>query len=169
MMSWLRHLLSVLALPFLVTVIVPVEIVRRTGGQPGWSLMVAVVGVGMIAAGLALVIWTNGLFARIGKGTLAPWDPPRHLVVEGPYRHVRNPMILGVLAILLGEALVFGSSSLLAWFGIFALANFIYMPLLEEPMLARRFGDEYAVYKRNVMAWLPRLSPWAPPRSNERV
>jgi protein-S-isoprenylcysteine O-methyltransferase Ste14 len=97
------------------------------------------------------------LFARVGEGTLAPWDPTRKLVVRGPYRHVRNPMITGVLAILLGEAALFGSWPLLVWaFGFFAL-NAIYMPLVEEPGLVRRFGDDYVRYRRNVPRWLPRL------------
>ena len=66
-------------------------------------------------AGFALWVWTVRLFARIGRGTLAPWDPTERLVVEGPYAHVRNPMITGVLAVLLGEALIFGSTAIAIW------------------------------------------------------
>ena len=73
------------------------------------------------------------LFARVGKGTLAPWDATQRLVVVGPYRYVRNPMISGVLAILLGETLAFWSAPLLAWFAAVFAVNAIYMPLVEEP------------------------------------
>jgi protein-S-isoprenylcysteine O-methyltransferase Ste14 len=104
---------------------------------------------------------TITLFASVGRGTLAPWDPTRRLVVRGPYRHVRNPMISGVLSILLGEAALLGSFPLLAWFGVFFAANAIYMPLVEEPGLERRFGDDYRTYKRNVPRWVPRRKPWA--------
>jgi protein-S-isoprenylcysteine O-methyltransferase Ste14 len=86
----------------------------------------------------------------------------RKLVVEGPYRHVRNPMITGVMSILLGEAVGLGSPPLLIWFALFFTVNAVYMPLVEEPGLARRFGDDYAVYKRNVPRWLPRPRPWTP-------
>ena len=102
------------------------------------------------------------LFARIGRGTLAPWDPTRHLVVEGPYRHVRNPMITAVLAVLAGEAALFGSPPLLIWCAAFFAINHVFFRLHEEPGLERRFGEEYRAYKRNVPRWLPRRAPWAP-------
>ena len=128
----------------------------RTRG--GWPL--GLLGGALVAAGVALVAWTATLFARIGRGTIAPWDPTRRLVVLGPYRHVRNPMISGVLAILLGEAAIFGSLPLLLWFaGVFAV-NAVYLPLVEEPGLRRRFGPEYDEYRANVPRWLPRLRPW---------
>jgi protein-S-isoprenylcysteine O-methyltransferase Ste14 len=85
-------------------------------------------------------------------------------VVRGPYRHVRNPMISGVLFILAGEALVLGSLPLLIWFLAFFAANSVWMPLIEEPGLERRFGEEYIEYKREVPRWLPRLKPWEQPR-----
>jgi protein-S-isoprenylcysteine O-methyltransferase Ste14 len=112
------------------------------------------------AAGLTLLAHTILLFARRGRGTLAPWAPTQRLVVTGVYRHVRNPMISGVLAVLLGETLLFQSLPLLAWAGLFALVNAIYMPLIEEPGLEKRFGNDYRTYKNNVPRWLPRLTPW---------
>ena len=108
------------------------------------------------------MIWTATLFARIGKGTLAPWDPTARLVVAGPYRHVRNPMISGVLAVLLGEAALFGSLPLLVWFGAVFALNAIYFPLVEEPGLRERFGEDYERYRANVPRWLPRFRPWEP-------
>ena len=115
-----------------------------------------------MAAGLALVVWTVRLFVTVGQGTLAPWDPTSRLVVRGPYRHVRHPMITGVLLVLLGEAALLGSSTLLLWAaGIFAV-NVVYLPLVEEPGLRRRFGEEYDSYCAAVPRWVPRLRPWEP-------
>jgi protein-S-isoprenylcysteine O-methyltransferase Ste14 len=96
------------------------------------------------------------LFATVGESTLAPWDPTHRLVVLGPYRHVRNPMITGVISMLLGEAALLGSWPLLAWALGFFGVNAIYMPLVEEPGLVRRFGDDYVRYRQNVPRWLPR-------------
>lgn len=103
---------------------------------------------------------TISIFATIGEGTLAPWDPPKRLVVRGVYRHVRNPMISGVLFVLLGEAILFGSMPVFVWFGVFALINAIYIPFVEERALENRFGDDYRLYKQNVPRWIPRLEAW---------
>ncbi len=110
--------------------------------------------------GLSLMAATIRLFAQVGQGTLAPWEPPQRLVVRGVYRHVRNPMISGVLFVLLGESVLTASVPLLQWFLIFAVINAIYIPLLEEPMLVNRFGEDYLTYKRNVPRWIPRWKPW---------
>ena len=96
------------------------------------------------------------LFARVGKGTLAPWDPTQKLVIEGPYRHVRNPMITAVLFVLLGEAALFGSTALLLWAAGFFAVNHAWFLLHEEPALVRRFGEDYERYRRTVPRWLPR-------------
>jgi protein-S-isoprenylcysteine O-methyltransferase Ste14 len=149
-------------------VLVPALLVALYGAELGWGLpgiaTAAVVQVGTIAliAGVALVWRTISLFGSVGEGTLAPWDPTRRLVVRGPYRHVRNPMITGVGLVLLGEALVLGSPAILAELGIFALVNGLYMPLVEEPGLIRRFGDEYLAYRAAVPRWIPRRTPWIP-------
>lgn len=110
--------------------------------------------------GLLLVYKTNQLFASVGQGTLSPWDPPKHFVVVGVYRHVRNPMILGVLLVLLGEALLFGSIPLFLWVLFFWVANHVHFIRTEEPALVERFGDEYLRYKAHVPRWIPRLKPW---------
>ena len=96
------------------------------------------------------------LFARVGQGTLAPWDATRRLVAVGPYRYVRNPMITSVVMMLAGEALFFGSTVLAGWFVLFFLCNHVYFILLEEPSLELRFGASYAEYKKQVPRWLPR-------------
>jgi protein-S-isoprenylcysteine O-methyltransferase Ste14 len=156
-----RHIRAIGLLPATVTVVVPAFLLWRSGVElAAWPL--ALLGVTLVAAGLALVGWTVALFARIGRGTLAPWDPTSRLVVAGPYRHVRNPMISGVLATLLGEAALFGSLPLLVWFGTVFLLNAIYFPLVEEPGLRERFGEDYERYRANVPRWLPRLRPWEP-------
>jgi protein-S-isoprenylcysteine O-methyltransferase Ste14 len=103
---------------------------------------------------------TIALFHREGGGTLAPFDSPRRLVLRGVYRHVRNPMISGVFSILLGEAVLLGSRVLLVWFLAFVLLNLLYVPLVEEPGLERRFGDDYRLYKRHVRRWIPSRKPW---------
>jgi protein-S-isoprenylcysteine O-methyltransferase Ste14 len=101
------------------------------------------------------------LFAKIGHGTLAPWDPTRNLVAVGPYRYIRNPMITGVALMLLGQALLWGSRVLGIWACIFILVNHLYFVQLEEPGLERRFGENYRAYKANVPRWIPRTRPWS--------
>ena len=160
-MSVWRHLRAIGLLPVTVTIVVPGLILWRAGAELApWPL--ATVGVALIGIGLALVTWTVSLFVRIGKGTLAPWDPTSRLVVVGPYRHVRNPMISGVLTVLLGESALFGSLPLLVWFGAVFALNAVYFPLVEEPGLRERFGEDYDTYRANVPRWLPRLRPWEP-------
>jgi protein-S-isoprenylcysteine O-methyltransferase Ste14 len=153
-----RHLVAVLLLPGVVTIGVPALIVWQTDARlrpPG------VVGIPLIAAGVLLVASTVALFVTVGRGTLAPWDPTTRLVAEGPYRYVRNPMISGVLLILLGEAACFASLPLLIWFaGVFAV-NAVYLPLVEERGLRRRFGADYDEYAAHVPRWIPRMRPWA--------
>ncbi len=129
-------------------------------GYGAWGFWLALV---LLVPGLALAVWTARLFLTTGEGTPAPWDPPRKLVVRGPYRHVRNPMITSVLAMLLAEALIFRSWPLAGWMALFFLANAVYFPLFEERGLERRFGEDYRLYKANVPRWLPRLAPWEPP------
>jgi protein-S-isoprenylcysteine O-methyltransferase Ste14 len=124
------------------------------------DLVSALLGAFLIVLGLGLVAWTVTLFVRVGHGTLAPWDATTRLVVRGPYRHVRNPMITGVALILAGEAVVFRSWGLVILLAVFATVNAIYMPLAEEPGLSRRFGVEYDDYREHVPRWIPRVRPW---------
>lgn len=160
-MSVWRHLRAIGLLPFVVTVVVPGLVLWQSGADlAAWPL--AFPGVVLTALGLVLVTWTVALSARVGRGTLAPWDPTSRLVVVGPYRHVRNPMISGVLAILLGEAALFASVTLLLWFAAVFAANAVYFPLVEEPGLQKRFGAEYDAYRANIPRWLPRVRPWEP-------
>ena len=119
-------------------------------------------GLCLLTVGGLLFVASLRRFVTDGRGTLAPWDPPRQLVVQGPYRYVRNPMISGVVLILFGEALLLLSRPHLTWALIFLGINSVYIPLLEEPLLAKRFGPAYPEYCEHVPRLLPRLRPWEP-------
>jgi len=150
-----RQLLAIVLLPGTVALVIPAVIVWLGGADI--EPVTGAIGALLIGIGLALVAWTVWLFARVGRGTLAPWDPTSRLVVAGPYRHVRNPMITGVGTILAGQALLFRSWGIAIALAVFALVNAIYFPLVEEPGLRRRFGAEYEEYCARVPRWLPRV------------
>ena len=114
----------------------------------------------LLFSGIIFIYKTVSLFTTVGHGTPAPWMPPTHFVVRGPYCYVRNPMILSVLSILLAESILFGSVSILGWFCLFWVVNTFYFIWFEEPGLVNRFGNDYLVYKKNVRRWIPRISPW---------
>jgi protein-S-isoprenylcysteine O-methyltransferase Ste14 len=154
----LRHVAAIGLLPGVVAVLVPALLAPWDDGPAAWPLVLA--GCLLMIAGVGMIAWTVALFAAVGRGTLAPWDPTERLVVRGPYRHVRNPMISGVFALLVGEAALFGSLALLTWFAVVLAVNAAYLPLVEEPGLRRRFGAGYDAYRENVPRWLPRLRPW---------
>ncbi len=112
---------------------------------------------GMIVAtlGALLALWCVVTFVHIGKGTPAPFDPPRRLVVRGPYRFVRNPMYVGGALTLAGAALFYRSLFLLAYGCIFLLAFSLFVLFYEEPTLRRTFGPDYEAYCHRVARWLP--------------
>jgi len=104
------------------------------------------------------IIWiTVSLFTDYGKGTPAPYSPPKVLVAIGIYRYVRNPMMIGVWCVLIGEASLFMSIGILIWFLIFFIASILFVTLWEEGDLESRFGESYREYKRNVPRWIPRI------------
>lgn len=161
----LRHAAAVLVLPGTATILVPLWIWRRFGvpirpPSAAFDWIAVAAGGILFLAGLILFIATVTLFATQGRGTLAPWDPPKHLVVRGAYRFVRNPMISGVILILAGESVALRSGALGVWTAAVAALNAIYIPLFEEWQLERRFADEYRRYRRNVPRLIPRLHPW---------
>lgn len=166
MLLVLRHLLAIAALPFVVTVLVPMWLARRNGvalklGTTMPQLLLQIAGALLLLVGLALFAASLQRFVRDGRGTLAPWDPPSRLVLGGPYRYVRNPMISGVIFVLFGEGLVLVSVPHLEWALAFLAINCIYLPLLEEPQLRQRFGDSYVEYCKHVPRFIPRLRPWS--------
>ena len=163
----LRHLLAVLLLPGMVVGAVPAWIrTALRAGDSRWpadswqSALAHVASLALFAVGLVLVIWCVSLFARVGQGTRAPWDPTSRLVARGPYRHVRNPMISGVVLLLAGQALWIGSWKLAVWLTLVLVVNHLYFLGVEEPGLAARFGDSYRDYAANVPRWIPRRTPW---------
>jgi len=161
-----RHLKS-FVLPTVVVIVVPffqIVVFSPLGLRFNRPFPFAQILLGMILfiCGLILFFLAVRLFSGIGKGTLAPWDPTRKLVTQGIYGHLRNPMITGVLFMLLGEALFFGLRSLFIWALIFFIVNTVYFKLFEEPGLAKRFGREYMTYQANVPMWIPRIKPWIP-------
>jgi protein-S-isoprenylcysteine O-methyltransferase Ste14 len=163
----LRHLLAILLLPFVVVVLIPRWVLHAWAtSDTHWptGTVTALAGhfAGVLAflAGFALFAWCVSLFVRVGQGTLAPWDPTRRLVAVGPYRYMRNPMITGVVIMLIGEALFHGSRAVAIWAATFIAINQVYFILLEEPGLERRFGAAYLEYKSAVPRWIPRSTPW---------
>jgi protein-S-isoprenylcysteine O-methyltransferase Ste14 len=134
----------------------------------GWDLqapffgveVVRLAGVALIAAGLIVLIDSFGRFALQGFGTPAPVLPTKHLVVSGWYRHVRNPMYVAVVSVILGQALLFANAWLLVYAAFVWLGFHAFVTQYEEPTLQQTFAEDYKVYCRGVGRWLPRLIPW---------
>jgi protein-S-isoprenylcysteine O-methyltransferase Ste14 len=139
-----------------VLVYLPAQTLARAGIErprdPG--LAQAVGGVAVLA-GAALTLWCIATFIFVGRGTPAPFDPPRRLVIRGPYRYVRNPMYLGATLALSGASLVYEAIALAAYAGGFVLLMHLFVVLYEEPALAETFGVEYQEYCRRVGRWWP--------------
>jgi protein-S-isoprenylcysteine O-methyltransferase Ste14 len=112
--------------------------------------------------GLPALLDSFARFALQGLGTPAPIAPPRHLVVTGLYRYVRNPMYVGVVALIIGQGLVFGSTAVLEYGAVVWLGFHLFVIAYEEPTLRHTFGDEYRQFQANVRRWIPRLTPWQP-------
>ena len=155
-MLFLRALFAFLALPVFFCLILPPILAHldpRSGD--GW-----LIGLVLMGCGLATVIKCARDFYAAGKGTVAPWDPPKHLVSVGLYRFTRNPIYIGDLILVGGWALVTGSRWVGCYGVILALAFHLRVIFHEERRLARNFPSEWAAYSANVPRWLPRLRPW---------
>ena len=139
-----------------VLVFVPARLLSWSGiRSPATMGLSQVVAMVLGAAGAALALWCIGTFALVGKGTPAPFDPPRRLVVRGPYRMVRNPMYLGAGLALASAALFYQSAPVAAYAALFWLATHLFVVAYEEPTLRRTFGAEYEQYCRRVRRWWP--------------
>ena len=114
-----------------------------------------VLGAVLLVAGAALVLETTARFAFQGRGTPAPWAPPKRFVERGSYRFVRSPMYLGVILLVVGQALLLGREILFLWAAAAWLGFTAFLVFYEEPQLRRRFGDDYDDYRRRVRRWLP--------------
>lgn len=155
MQEWLK---AIIILPINVTIVIPCLILYFSKFQYNIPNIIQIIfGIILFIFGLFLAIWTMILFNTIGKGTLAPWAAPKHLVVEGPFKIVRNPMITGVLSILTAESLILNSINLFYWMIIFFIVNCIYFKLFEEKQLEKKFGQEYWEYKQKVPMWIPKF------------
>jgi protein-S-isoprenylcysteine O-methyltransferase Ste14 len=121
-----------------------------------------VVGLLLVLAGVASLIESFVRFALKGWGTPAPVAAPTRLVVSGQYRHVRNPMYVAVISIVLGQALIFGSTDLLTYAAVLWIVFTAFVMVYEEPKLTEQFGASYREYRHNVRRWWPRARPWQP-------
>lgn len=124
------------------------------------SAMPVAIGAALVIAGIAVLLHSFARFAIEGAGTPAPIAPTERLVIGGIYRHVRNPMYVAVLSVIVGQALLFAHWQLLAYACVVAVAVISFVRFYEEPTLAHRYGAEYEIYRRAVPGWLPRLTPW---------
>ena len=139
-----------------VLVYVPARLLSWSGlVRPVAMEVQQVVGMVIGAAGAAVALWCIFTFASVGKGTPAPFDPPRRLVIRGPYRFVRNPMYIGAGLALAGAAIFYESLPLLGYVGFFFLATHLFVVWYEEPTLRLTFGQEYEAYCRRVRRWWP--------------
>jgi protein-S-isoprenylcysteine O-methyltransferase Ste14 len=159
--TWLamRSLLWTLLLPGVVAGYLPWRYFGLDRAQVDLTKPLHVLGLLCVALGATLLAACIVEFARSGRGTLSPVDPPRHLVVRGLYRYVRNPMYLSVTTIVFGEWLLVRTPALGVYWAVwFAGAN-LFVIGYEEPNLRRRFGPSYEAYTGRVGRWIPRLSP----------
>jgi protein-S-isoprenylcysteine O-methyltransferase Ste14 len=160
---FVRALVAFLAMPGLVAGLIPWLLVRAAVSRQGSFAP----GLGLLALGLGLLLWCVRDFYVAGRGTLAPWSPPRRLVVVGLYRVVRNPMYVAVLMVVLGWSLAF-TAALLAVYAL-ALATAFHLRVVghEEPWLRRQFGADWIAYAATVPRWLPRLPDLTRPHSDK--
>ena len=158
--SILKHLRDILIMPFTATFIVPYFLYDSKDELIPHSLSLKLTGWLIAVAGSALFVYTVFLFKTLGNGTLAPWEPTKKLIVEGPYRYCRNPMITGVFSMILGEGLMLYSANILAWAVAFFIINTLYFIFVEERSMMQRFGSDYLKYKKNVPRWGLRLTPF---------
>ena len=154
-MLWLRSALFGTAFVGMFFVLVPRWILAGSGNPAALAGFPLVGGLLLIVVGFALALWCLSVFVRYGRGTPAPFDPPRQLVVRGPYRFVRNPMYIGGILMLLGEALIFASIPLVEYGAILWFSVHVFVVIYEEPTLKRSFGDSYSEYRARVGRWIP--------------
>jgi len=157
MAVWLKALVFTLVIPGCALGLIPGLLLADGHGRPptSWG---AVESIGLLLALTGVFLYATCLrsFVSVGRGTPAPIDPPRELVAVGAYRFVRNPMYVGVIAVVAGEAILFRSSALAVYAGALSLAFHLFVTQYEEPSLRRRFGDSYERYLAAVPRWLPR-------------
>ena len=156
MWLFLKNLIFTVAVPGSVAVWIPLWIATARGGTLGgtWSLRQSLAWIPVLV-GAGIYLWCVWDFATFGRGTPAPIDAPRRLVVRGLYRYVRNPMYVGVLTMILGWCGFFSLGALWRYLLLVAIVFQLVVLVIEEPMLRRRFGAEYERYGRAVRRWIP--------------
>jgi protein-S-isoprenylcysteine O-methyltransferase Ste14 len=156
-MLLLRSVFFTFLLPGTVTVLIPYRLISSRGAGPYSNhQLLRYLGCPLMVIGAAGLLWCIWEFFSEGRGTLAPVDPPKRLVVRGLYRYVRNPMYVSVVTILLGEAIFFISMPVLIEAGVFFVLANLFVVGYEEPVLRRQFGDSYERYSQTVGRWIPR-------------
>jgi len=159
MLLLLKNVLFTVFVPGTVACFVPYRIVTRTAGIFPLDAARLILAAPVAVLGLSIYFWCLWDFAMAGRGTPAPIDPPKQLVVRGLYRRVRNPMYLGVVLVVAAWALLFRSGAVLAYGVAVGLLFHLFVVLVEEPLLRRRFGAAYQSYCRTVPRWVPRRAP----------
>jgi protein-S-isoprenylcysteine O-methyltransferase Ste14 len=152
-----KNLLFTVVVPGTFGVYIPMAIARGTGARAGGVGLFWLLGFGLLILGTLIYLICVMEFAVRGRGTPAPIDAPRRLVVSGLYQYVRNPMYVGVLSVVLGWAFLSRSLELLGYAALLALVFHAFIRLYEEPALKRQFGPEYETYLTSVGRWLPRI------------
>ena len=155
-MLLIRSIFFTVLQPGTVAVFIPYWLITSRGVAPPYSIPeLRFLGLPLMVIGAAGLLWCIWEFFSRGRGTISPVDPPKHLVVRGLYKYVRNPMYVLVVTVLIGEAIFFRSLPVLIEAGAFViLANFFVL-LYEEPALRRQFGESYEAYTRQVWRWIP--------------
>jgi protein-S-isoprenylcysteine O-methyltransferase Ste14 len=146
----IRAIAAFVALPGVVAFILPIAI----GISAGLPVQHTAFSAAALCLGIFLLLWCVREFYVAGRGTLAPWDPPQHLVTTGPYRLSRNPMYIGVVIILLGWCLLWGSRTLLIYTVLVLCGFHVRVLLFEEPWASRQFGDQWQTYRARVPRWV---------------
>jgi protein-S-isoprenylcysteine O-methyltransferase Ste14 len=153
----LKSLFFLILVPGVLVILIPLAWLR-TGPQVETGAL-AWLAIPLWLVGWTVIIWCFRDFLVKGRGTPAPFDPPKELVATGPYRYVRNPMYVGVELALVGNFLWFGYWWMLAYTFFFLVAFHLFILLYEEPALRGKFGDSYEAYLRTVPRWIPRFRP----------
>ena len=157
-MLLLRSIFFTFLQPGTVAVLIPYWLISSRGASFSARQPLRYAGLPLMAIGAAGLLWCIWNFFAAGRGTISPIDPPRHLVVRGLYRYVRNPMYVALVTILIGEAIFFLSVPVLIEAAIFFVLANLFVRFYEEPALRRKFGESYEEYSQTVGRWIPRSS-----------
>ena len=153
-------ILGTVLVPCILHLLIPYMVLQNTSGLTFPPIgLIEILSFVAAAVGISMVIWVSVIFVRRGKGTAVPLLPPKEFVPIGLYRYVRNPMYVGLIVVILAEAVVFRSVWLCVYACLIWLATHSYVVLIEEPDLIRRFGTGYEAYRSETPRWIPR-----PPR-----